>query len=97
MEKEEQRFLIKYFWMKNSGSTKVHQKLVITLGADAYGRSQIKIWFQKFRTGDLFCKDAHAPGGRPDLAAATYGISSKLSFCQCPSTCAALPDERADN
>jgi hypothetical protein len=54
MAKDEQRFLIKYLWMKNWGSENIHQELVITLGTDTYGRSQIKIWFQKFRSGDLF-------------------------------------------
>jgi hypothetical protein len=53
MEKEEQRFLIKYSWMKNWGSKAIHQELVITLRDDAYGRSQIKIWLLKFRNGDL--------------------------------------------
>jgi hypothetical protein len=32
-----------------------------------------------------------------DLGAATGGISSKVSFCQCLSTWAAFPDKRADN
>jgi hypothetical protein len=66
MEKEEQRFLIKYFWMENWRSKKVYQEFVATLGADAYGRSQIKIWLQKFRNGDLSCKDA-PPTERPPL------------------------------
>jgi hypothetical protein len=37
---------------------KIHQELVARLGADAYGRSQIKIWLHKFRNGNFFCKDA---------------------------------------
>jgi hypothetical protein len=40
--------------MKNWDSKEVHQKLVTTLGADADGRSRIKIWLQKFRNNDLF-------------------------------------------
>jgi hypothetical protein len=43
MKREEQRFLIKYLWMKDWGSKRAHQKLVITLGGDAYDQSQIKI------------------------------------------------------
>jgi hypothetical protein len=35
-----------------------------TLGDDSYGVSQIKIWLQKFRNGDLSCKDS-ARFGRP--------------------------------
>jgi transposase len=37
-----------------------------TLGDDAYGLSQIKIWLQRFRTGDLSCSDLHC-AGRPPL------------------------------
>jgi hypothetical protein len=43
MEKEEQRFSIKYFWMKSWGSNKIRQELVARLGADADGLSQLKI------------------------------------------------------
>jgi hypothetical protein len=53
MEKEKQTLLIKYFSMKNWLSTKSHQELVTTLGADVYGWSQIEIWLEKFRNGDL--------------------------------------------
>jgi hypothetical protein len=35
------------------GLKTISQKLVITLGADAYGPSQIKSWLQKFRNSDL--------------------------------------------
>jgi hypothetical protein len=66
MEEKEQRFLIKYFWMKTWTSKKIHPELVATLGADGYGRSQVKIWPQKFRNGDLYYKDAPRPG-RPAL------------------------------
>jgi hypothetical protein len=41
---------------------KIHQKFVITLGAYAYSRSQIKIWVQKFRNGDLSWNDAPHTG-----------------------------------
>jgi hypothetical protein len=54
MEKEEARFFIEHCWMNNWDSKQVHQELVTTLRADAYARSQIKIWLQKFRNGDLF-------------------------------------------
>jgi hypothetical protein len=53
MEKGEQRFLIKYSWVKNWGSKAIHQELVITLEADAYGRFQIKTRLLKFRNSDL--------------------------------------------
>jgi hypothetical protein len=66
MENEKQKFLTKYCWMKKWGSKKIHEKLVTTLGDDAYRGSQIKIWLQKFRNGNLSCKDAPRTG-RPPL------------------------------
>jgi hypothetical protein len=45
---------------------KIHQELLTTLRVDTYGQSQIKIWLQKFKNGDLSCKDAPRPG-RPPL------------------------------
>jgi hypothetical protein len=44
MEKEEQRFVVKLFWLKGWGSRKIHQGLMRTLRDDACGLSQIKIW-----------------------------------------------------
>jgi hypothetical protein len=43
MEKEEQRFVIKCFWMKDWGAKRIRQEPVATLGDEAYGVSQIKI------------------------------------------------------
>jgi hypothetical protein len=48
MEKEKQRFVIKYLWMKDWGAKEIHQEPVTTLGEDAYGVSQINIWLPKF-------------------------------------------------
>jgi hypothetical protein len=48
------------------GIEKVHQELMGTLGDDADGLSQIKIWLQRFRTGDLSCNDLPR-AGRPLL------------------------------
>jgi hypothetical protein len=38
---------------------------VAILGADAHGRSQIKIWHQKFGNGDLSCQDGLRTGQPP--------------------------------
>jgi hypothetical protein len=80
MEKEEQIFLIKYVPMKNWGSKKIHQQLVTRLGADVYSRSEIKTWIQKFRNGDLSCKDAPRTGRPLDIGATTCGIFQKSSL-----------------
>jgi transposase len=58
MEKEEQRFVMKSVWLKGWGAKRIHEQLKSTLGDDSYGVSQIKIWLQKFRNGDLSCKDS---------------------------------------
>jgi transposase len=51
-----------------------------TLGDDSYGVSQIKIWLQKFRNGDLSCKDS--PGsGRPLL---TFGPQAEAFMQKYP-------------
>jgi hypothetical protein len=56
MEKEEQRFVMKFLWLKGWGAKRIHEELMDTLGDDSYGFSQIKIWLQKFRNGDLSSK-----------------------------------------
>jgi hypothetical protein len=58
MEKEEQRFVMKFLWLKGWGAKRIHEELMSTLGDDSYGVPQIKIWLQKFRNGDLSCKDS---------------------------------------
>jgi transposase len=65
MEKEQQRFVIKFLWLKGWGAKRLHEELS-TLGDDSYRVSQIKIWLQKFRNSDLSCK--YSPrSGRPLL------------------------------
>jgi transposase len=66
MEKEEQRFVMKFLWLKGWGAKRIHEKLMSTLGDDSYRVSQIKTWIQKFRNGDLSCKDSPR-SGRPLL------------------------------
>jgi transposase len=66
MEKEEQRFVMKFLWLKGWGTKRIDEELMSTLGGDSYGVSQIKIWLQKFRNGDLSCKDSPR-SGRPLL------------------------------
>jgi transposase len=66
MEKEEQRFVIKFLWRKGWRAKRIHKELISTLGDDSNGVSQIKIWLQKFSNGDLSCKDS-LRSGRPLL------------------------------
>jgi hypothetical protein len=66
MEKEEQRFVMKFLWLEGWGAKRIHEELMNILGDDSYRVSQIKIWLQKFRSGDLSCKDSPR-SGRPLL------------------------------
>jgi outer membrane biogenesis lipoprotein LolB len=43
MEKEEQRFVMNFLWLKDWGPKRIHEKLMSTLGDDSYAVSQIKI------------------------------------------------------
>jgi hypothetical protein len=58
MEKEEQRFVMKFLWLRGWGAKRIHEELMRILGDDSHGASQIKIWLQRFRNGDLSCRDS---------------------------------------
>jgi len=64
MEKREQRFVIKFFFLKGLGSKKIHRKLQDTIGESAYCLAEVKFWLARFREGDLSCED-HERVGRP--------------------------------
>jgi hypothetical protein len=64
MEKEEPRFVVKFFGLKGR-IEKIHQELMSTLGDDPYGLSPIKISLQRFRTGDLSYCDLPRAGQPP--------------------------------
>jgi hypothetical protein len=72
MEEQEQRFVVKFFWLKGWKSKKIHQEWMSTLRDDAYGLSQTKIWLQRFRTGDLLCSDLPV-AGRPLFSLGSQG------------------------
>jgi hypothetical protein len=80
MEKEEQRFVMKFLRLKGWGAKRIHEELMSTLGDDPYGASQNKIWLQKFRNGDLSYKDSPR-SGRPLL---TLGPQLEASMQKYP-------------
>jgi hypothetical protein len=61
MEKEEQRFVMKFLWLKGRGAKRIHEELMSTLGDDSYAVSQIKIWIQKLRNGIYPAKTLRVP------------------------------------
>jgi hypothetical protein len=61
MEKSEQRFVVKFLFLKGLGSMAIHTELTAVLGSTVYSLSQIKIRRARFATGDLSCKDYLKP------------------------------------
>jgi hypothetical protein len=80
MEKEEQRFVMKFLWLKTWSAKRIHEELMSTLGDDSYRVSQIKIWLQNFGNGDLSCKNSPR-SGRPLL---TLGRQLEAFMQKCP-------------
>jgi hypothetical protein len=62
MENEEQKSVIKYFWMKGWRAKWICEELLNALSADAYGQSHSKTWSQKFKTDNLSCQDLPRAG-----------------------------------
>jgi hypothetical protein len=69
MEKRQQRFVIKFFWLREYHSRQTHQELFATLGSDAYSEDSVQYWVVHFESGDISCEDI-SRAGRPltDLA-----------------------------
>jgi hypothetical protein len=53
MEKSEQRFIIKFFFMKGLGAKATHKELTAVLATTAYSLPQVKKWRARFAAGDL--------------------------------------------
>jgi hypothetical protein len=62
---EEQRFVVKFLWLKGWESKTIHQEPISTFRDYAHRMSQIKIWLQRFRTEDLSCNDLTRAGPLP--------------------------------
>jgi hypothetical protein len=56
MEKSDQRFIIKFFFMKGLGAKATHRELTAVLGPMAYSLRQVKEWRARFAAGDLSCQ-----------------------------------------
>jgi hypothetical protein len=57
MEKHEQRFVIKFLWMRGLASSAIYQELPNTLGSTAYSEDSVENWVQRFVSGDTSCGD----------------------------------------
>jgi hypothetical protein len=67
MEKSEQRFVVKFFFLKCLGSKEIHSKLTAALGIAACFLIEITEWRVRFETGDLSCEDWRRPDRCPDV------------------------------
>jgi hypothetical protein len=56
MEKSEQRFIIKFFFLKSLSSKAIQRKLITVLGSTAYSLTQIKEWRADSRRATFHAK-----------------------------------------
>jgi hypothetical protein len=69
MEKRHQRFVIMFFWLRESRPRKIHQELLATLGSDAHSEDSIQHWVARIESGGISCEDISRAGRRlTDLA-----------------------------
>jgi transposase len=64
MEKLEQRFVIKFLFLKGLSANAIYKELSTVLGLIAYSFAQVKNWCTRFTEGDLTCSD-QLRTGRP--------------------------------
>jgi transposase len=64
MEKSEQRFVMKFLFIKGLSAKTIHRELTGVLGATAFSLSQVKEWRSSFAAGDLSGQD-QIRRGRP--------------------------------
>jgi hypothetical protein len=81
MEEFEQRFVIKFLFIKDLRSKAIHSRLDAALAAVARSLTQVEEWIGRFKTGDSSCQD-HCCTGRPssDLAEALCNLLKEFPF-----------------
>jgi hypothetical protein len=57
MEKRQQSFVIKFFWLREYHPRQIHQELFVTLRSDAYSEDSIQYWVARVESGDISCED----------------------------------------
>jgi hypothetical protein len=62
MGKRHQRFVIKFFWLRESRPSQIHQEILTTLGSDAYSEDSIQYWVAHIESGDISCEDISRAG-----------------------------------
>jgi len=84
MEKHEERYVIKFLFMKGLSAKAIHRELEAVLHENACSEAQVKRWVSRFQNGDLSCDDQPRPG-RPtfDLADSVAAYLNKFQFSSC--------------
>jgi transposase len=62
MDEVEQRFVLKYFFLKGWGNKMITAELQTTFGDSAISNSTVKRWIRKFKNGDFSGDDDSRPG-----------------------------------
>jgi hypothetical protein len=64
MEKPEQRFVIKFLFLKDLGAKAIHRELSAVLDPTAYSLASVEEWLSPFASGNRSCQDRFK-AGRP--------------------------------
>jgi transposase len=62
MDEVEQRFVVKYFFIKGWGNKRITIELQTTFHDSDLSSPTVTRWIKKFKNGDLFCDDDSRPG-----------------------------------
>jgi hypothetical protein len=81
MEKHEQRFVTRFFWMRGLAPSARYQELQHTLGSTAYSEDSVENWVRRLVSGDTSCADLR-PARRPptDLSEPLHKFLNHFPF-----------------
>jgi hypothetical protein len=81
MEQSEERFVIRFFFLKGLGAKTIHRELTAVPVSTAYILSQVREWRARFATGGLSCQDEFRDGPAPHvLGKALTAFLEKFPF-----------------
>jgi hypothetical protein len=81
MEKHEQRFVIKFFWMRGLAPSAIYQELQHTLGSTASPEDVVENWVRRFASGHRSCAELpRAERPRTDLSKPLRKFLNDFSF-----------------
>jgi hypothetical protein len=84
MEQRQQRFVIKFFWLREYRPRQIHQELLATLGSDAYSEDLVQYWVARFQSGDTSCEDISRPGKPLQIWQSPFACDYKIVLLPVP-------------